>query len=103
MESCIWSTSPYVSLRTPETDAGTDAGRKLRPDGTTRGNRTNRHTCRMHWRENVQSLPEQMRNPLPPWDTVATGSFFYAPTEKNCDYPQTRTGGYADTVENRTA
>jgi uncharacterized membrane protein YeaQ/YmgE (transglycosylase-associated protein family) len=26
----------------------------------------------------VQSLPEQKRNPLPPWDTVAAGSFFYA-------------------------
>lgn len=24
----------------------------------------------------VQSLPEQVRNPLPPWDTVAAGSFF---------------------------
>jgi hypothetical protein len=27
---------------------------------------------------NVQSLPEQVRNPLPPWDPVAAGSFFFS-------------------------
>jgi len=42
----------------------------------------NRSAARKSAERSVQSLPEPKWNPLPPWDTIASGSFFARPASR---------------------
>ena len=68
-----------MSLRITRPEAGKEAGGWISASAATEDKICGPvATGKKPWRLNVQSLPEQVRNPLPPWDTVTAGSFFFS-------------------------